>query len=509
MPDAKKIEDIIQQKMDGFRMEPVEADWDAIHARLHPRKKKRFIWWWLPLGLIIATGAFWLLQQNGTFLSSPQETSALTPEEQVKTVPDDINGKNQAGSLDQNNRHLSGPSAGSAGTNTLTQKTADRSIPNLASNKQTTRKPAVANRHRSLLPATKKQNVYREPTPTAARPVKGERPDKIVGSSGDPEIEGSSNPDKLVEQDSQSQTTAISDTQQILKKSGTNIGATQGTRPEADNDAKSPAQPQKDDAETLPETSAQDSATTVDTNGSEKSASIPVLKNMPREGWQFGVSAGAGFLHPLRPLSGAKAASSADNLGSAPSGAALRLEENSRNGIQLNIGLLVEKRSRNFSFSSGLGLQHNHWSKRVNTFEETVQQGQVKTELVATHIVNYRMFGLELPLQLQFRIAGKPGSSLWISPGLNNFFALSMRQKLASGTGGYGLFTGRNDSSLSSGLHRYQPQLRLGLMYERVGKTRWQLLPMVQYGINSVSRTGDPDISMLHLQLQYRHFFRN
>jgi hypothetical protein len=65
------------------------------------------------------------------------------------------------------------------------------------------------------------------------------------------------------------------------------------------------------------------------------------------------------------------------------------------------------------------------------------------------------------------------------------------------------------DNSLTSRASIYQPQFRLGLTYENTQKKyHWQLSPFMQYGLNSMVKTGNPDIHMLHFGLQTRYYFK-
>ena len=52
-------------------------------------------------------------------------------------------------------------------------------------------------------------------------------------------------------------------------------------------------------------------------------------------------------------------------------------------------------------------------------------------------------------------------------------------------------------------------QLHLGLMYENAQKgSHFQVSPFMQYGLNNITRSGTPDIQMLHFGLLGRYYFK-
>ncbi len=64
MSENNPFEINMQEKLDGFRIEPAASDWQAIYERLHPRNKRRIIWWWLPLVAALGAGIFWAYNKN-------------------------------------------------------------------------------------------------------------------------------------------------------------------------------------------------------------------------------------------------------------------------------------------------------------------------------------------------------------------------------------------------------------------------------------------------------------
>ena len=75
MRENNDMEILMRLKMEEFLVEPAPSDWQAIYEQLHPKKKRRFLWWWLPLAAGLSLfGAYWILfgGQNKTAINQPQ-----------------------------------------------------------------------------------------------------------------------------------------------------------------------------------------------------------------------------------------------------------------------------------------------------------------------------------------------------------------------------------------------------------------------------------------------------
>jgi len=70
------MEILMQEKMEGFRLEPSPSDWQAIYDRLHPGKKRRVIWWLLPLVAALIGGALWY-SNTQTYYSDSNKNSRI------------------------------------------------------------------------------------------------------------------------------------------------------------------------------------------------------------------------------------------------------------------------------------------------------------------------------------------------------------------------------------------------------------------------------------------------
>ncbi|MBD0260912.1 MAG: hypothetical protein ICV83_34770, partial [Cytophagales bacterium] len=60
MLTEKELEEI-RRKLLELGEEPPADGWQSIRARINPRRRRRLRWWLLPLGLLLTTGAGWLL----------------------------------------------------------------------------------------------------------------------------------------------------------------------------------------------------------------------------------------------------------------------------------------------------------------------------------------------------------------------------------------------------------------------------------------------------------------
>jgi hypothetical protein len=126
---------------------------------------------------------------------------------------------------------------------------------------------------------------------------------------------------------------------------------------------------------------------------------------------------------------------------------------------------------------------------------------------IANNTVRYKYLALEIPLILNFKIAGKKQNSFWINAGLNNAITLDLNKR-----SNQAVSQGNSSNSLdysSADPTTFQPQLRFGLMYENAQKSfHWQLSPFLQYGLTNVYRSGNRDVRLLQFGLQGRYYFK-
>ncbi|HEX5669355.1 MAG TPA: hypothetical protein VFX73_11160, partial [Chitinophagaceae bacterium] len=178
-------------------------------------------------------------------------------------------------------------------------------------------------------------------------------------------------------------------------------------------------------------------------------------------------------------------------------------------GLHYALGFTLERKLKKMSFSFGLGIQSNTWSSTSTTYKDSIVNGSFfnRTQ-ISNNSSNYAHIAMELPVMLNFRISGKKHSSYWFSTGLNNAVTLKLKQKtdvsMLQSNASYS-----QDNSLTSRASSYQPQFRIGFMYENTqDRYHWQLTPFMQYGLNSMVKTGSPDTHLLHFGIQTRYYFK-
>lgn len=257
--------------------------------------------------------------------------------------------------------------------------------------------------------------------------------------------------------------------------------------------------------------------TTDSTAGSPK-ASAPTAtkelkKNIPNTashkdaGWYLGGYAEIATNTPTEPISMAKSA----DLGNVQQGGNIYQASSSQsNGIHYALGAVIERKKKKFSMNFGLGLQQNTWSSGYVIYRDSLQQNGalVSRTQLSTKQTNYRHTALEVPINFNFRLAGKGPSSFWLGAGLNNAITLGLRES-SNSTANAGLDNTLSDSIRTADATRYQPQLRLSFIYEHAGKNNhWHVSPFMQYGLTSMVNKGQPDILMLHFGLQFRYYLK-
>ncbi len=240
---------------------------------------------------------------------------------------------------------------------------------------------------------------------------------------------------------------------------------------------------------------------------SETATTIPVKENIRR--WQWAAYLGAGPNYPSDPIALGPTALAVSAPDYSSGNARTYTNSSNENGWHFNAGLMAEKKlGKNWLFSTGIGVNTNTWKTTIEKYKDSIFSGSLQSRYkLSSEQQKYQLWMAEIPLQFSNRIAGKKAGSLWWTIGLNNQFTLSLKQQIeADSLQGSQLSDSR---SLTSSARFYQPQLRLGLMYNHDGRVHWQLLPLFQYTFTGVYSTDPPDNPLLvNLQLQYRLFFQ-
>jgi len=509
MRENNDMEILMQLKMEAFRMEPAPSDWQAIYEQLHPKKRKRIIWWWLPLaaGLSIF-GAYWLIfeGQNRSTLDQPQPISEIQrnlpgsrpqdPTQAVPAITDPKAGEANKGSVSgiteehkTENRARPGSPAHGPSTPVASNdpKTPEAQTPGEAGSKRTTDTEKSAY-NASSEPASS-QNKPKERLVTPIEPEAPATTGTTTGSRSETSVmrTDTSIPEKATDTKAEGQQIPTDSLSQ---------GAAASTQKETVNDQTKTARSENDSARSSEPATAP----------AAKTSSIPRLSNHTEKGWHLGLYGGIGVNDPTKAMTMTK---SADLINAPSSGNSFTTVDNQDNsGLHFALGVAIERKMKKMSLSTGLGLQLNSWSSNRTIYKDSISSGSFfNRTLIGNSTVNYSHLAIEIPLIMNFKIAGKKQNSYWLNLGLNNAITLKLDRKseptVTQGNTSFSLDNTPTDPST------YQPQLRLGLMYENAQKgSHFQLSPFMQYGLNNMTRSGTPDVQMLHFGLLGRYYFR-
>lgn len=482
MPVNDNMESILQEKMEQFLLEPDPADWRAIQERLRRKKRRRFLWWVFPLAGAVIIGA-------GTYLYTGGQADKLPTA--LSTLPT------------------------SATPETAQQTTGTPATPGTISPA-----PQEEPRDNKATPdqALKPQALAASPDPVVAKAETGADPDPVS-------TEGHHTTNKLIAKPgpgtSPVPVTSATPTAVVPVKNTDAVpmsttqataGTTTWTLAGIDLHRTRPSW--LIPASVLPLTNAKGTFTPVQAPvAAVPEKKIPAKTNTNQKGWYLGAYVSMGGNHPFEPISTSK--SMDFNAGASGSSRYVQGMASWKSGLHSSLGLAFRKKNKNTALSLGLGLQHNTWEQTYNIYKDSITPSGMlyNRSTVATANLQYRQLLLEIPMVAEFRIAGRKASSWWIHTGLNNAITLKLAEKnstnsLASAPGpSPNLSTA--DSLLKAGSRGYIPQWRLGLSYERAVKQQhWQLQPYVQLGLQSVTNSGEPDVSLFQWGLQFRYFFK-
>ena len=484
MSENNPFEILIQDKMDGFMLEPSPSDWQAIYDRLHPRNKRRIIWWWFPLFAAVGAGLIWINSGSPFIHGSDSMVKSEAAKESVKAIgstdatsPQPVSNKN-ADLQSHNSKNQKSIPAITA----LSQsgRVIDLSSTN-AKNKTVSNKRTVLNQRRSRRENTsnKKQLVGR---------TENDNSNVIVATS------------TLSVKSINENSSSVLSTSTLLKEND----AEKNPVVESDN-----SKVKTDSPNTLSSKST-DSAIDIKAIAPEQSEVKPTaitVSNKPKK-WSLTFYGGAGPNFTGDPIGLGARMKSADLPSNSSSGSSITYNNLSReNGWHLAMGIATEKKlGKKWLFMAGLGINSSTWSTHSDLYRDSIFANQlVSSTKISSVENNYRLSMLEIPLQFSNRIAGKKTGSVWWTIGMNNQFRLNLNnQNSIDSTAGARVSGSR---SLNSFTRFYQPQLRIGLMYNHLGKLHWELQPLFQYSLVTVfenSSTTNP--VMLNLQLQYRLF---
>jgi hypothetical protein len=180
-----------------------------------------------------------------------------------------------------------------------------------------------------------------------------------------------------------------------------------------------------------------------------------------------------------------------------------------KTGWHAAVGVLAEKKWKNRWFLQvGMGLNHSTWQTNSFSYRDSFSIGasQVIRTNTGSTANQFTLYAFEIPVQLGSRLAGRKTATLWWMAGINQQLALSLKnreaQTVSTTTNSFATIT---DEKIITGSARlYQPQVRVGLMYEHAGKKMtWQLAPSVNYSIPPMLQSGE-SYHLVNYQLQWR-----
>ena len=490
MSENNPFEIVMQQKLDSFRIEPAPADWQSIYDRLHPRNKRRIIWWWFPLIAALGAGTFWAYQSN---IKNPEAIVAVSPaapDDKVlsdqkidrgsPSIKDDKSSSSQKDNKDQ-------PSTLKGGINSaVALHQADHIRP--SSNAKTPNANIEDIRNNKSTPENNRQ--------TTALSAKDESL-KNTGSATDPIIKENfqatenSNPTVAVDKTDSPQTSKASITNTLITTAPVEKKLNEG------------------EAAHIEEKKLDKEATTIieEKKLAEEAATIPAKKKVHK--WQWAAYLGAGPNYPADPVSLGPTAMSANAPVYSSGSSRTYTTTSNDNGWHFSAGMMAEKKmGNNWLFSTGIGINSSTWKTTTEKYKDSIFGGSLlSSNKIFTEKNNYQLWMVEIPLQFSNRIAGKKTSSLWWTIGMNNQFRLGLNRKSSIDSVQGNQLSDRK--SITSSARFYQPQLRLGLLYNHNARLHWQIQPIFQYSLAGVYPSGTSDNPVLvNLQLQYRLFLQ-
>lgn len=263
------------------------------------------------------------------------------------------------------------------------------------------------------------------------------------------------------------------------------------------------------------------STTVVDTNTVAPAVPAPTIT---KKKWQLGLHVNVGLSdirESLFPGSGYKSFSDASPLGvnnGAPGGVTriVQYDYAIKPAAQFGIGVLLRKPfKKRHAFVTGLQYQYSSYSvtqrQRIDSFmTPTNMFSNISTK---EKTEQFRMHAVNVPLELEFKIADIKKGRLLFGAGIHNWFVVSSTQtdtlsafRYAASTdrtAGYGAPATAKETKAT----RYQPQLYLSPSYEWKGKRASSQLGLyLDYGLRPAYKSALKDY-WWQTGIRYRIFF--
>ncbi len=210
-------------------------------------------------------------------------------------------------------------------------------------------------------------------------------------------------------------------------------------------------------------------------------SAAPAAKNKARK-WQWLLYAGGGYNATTTPPGGTKA--TMDLSSSTPGGSVLITQSETGDGYHLAAGTLAQRQwHNNWKLQVGLGLNHSQWQGHTSVLRDSLPAGSslATRTLVSDRHSQYRLWMLEMPMEIGLRVAGKKPNTWWLTTGFNHQLLLSLREQHSTQQATANFSTTSGQQSLNSSASTYQLYGRLGLQLNHEGKkARWQMAPLFQ-----------------------------
>lgn len=460
-----------QQQLQGYTATPHPADWEAIHARLHGRRRNRLVWWILPLllaGAIAGTLAYKSYDSAGTMETAPNATYTVngqnghdlesstaikTPWANAQKPSGKPATKENAERSPANNMQ---PSTGKATTSSGNPSSKRRQT---TINTTKTVQPATAfmkgtaSSQKTIDPTTRKTGK-RQPTELTPRPS--------IKKAGSKEIVLAANTNNSFAEDLPAYTAPVPSAKRLSLLASTL----------AEKSVMIPA------IKPMPSF----------TLTSPSSPNLATNKKIPQRSLQwwpyFNVGINAVGTNALLDLRKALVTSNDLNSGTGGSSRVVYAGNSLQAGLHAGAGMMLQKNlGKRLSLRTGLGMGYSTWQEEGNVFRDSTLPGGnlITRQPLGNFAFSYHYLSAQVPVLLSGRI-GPAGPLQWgWTAGLQNNFTLSLNEKRNTNTGittGSGNFTAQEQKdAITTKTNFWQPALQLGIYLRHEKKSAWQLEP--------------------------------
>ena len=467
MPADKTFEEHMQQQLDALRIQPPASDWQQIHAALHPAKRRRIVWWWLPLAALLISGAIYLAKEPSGVAREGRNTAAK------QSVA--ISEKTAVFNKEDKERKHNEPVGNDKEV-----------ITKLATKNGDGEKPEVKNERQQQSLTT--QRNTQQPAGSYATTTKEKANRQTSGFAG-------------------------RNTVHQFRKANQQTAVQDGIAPADTALPQSSFASFNDDEEVVPR-SLEGLQITPINQLPQSSAPWPwmdekIFTPSPRisttSKWQTGwwAALGSTRLSQTASIFGTQKVA-ADFSSNNPGNVRYVSSRTEKNGQYFSAGWLLRKpMGKRWAFSTGLGAGLQSWQVSTSLFADSIlPTGSLfNRSLTSTSDQQYRMLTLQVPMLLEWKLLGKQ-EGIWLQGGLNNQWLLQLREKQSVATLSQNFASTSNTTNVASKANGWQPQLRLGLVYQWQSKTFiHQMVPAVQMPLRSAFKTDDR--GLLNIQLQY------